>query len=283
MKNILVTGSNGQLGQAIRSISVNLKSYNFFFTDVEDFDITSDPKVKSFIEKNKIDIIINCAAYTAVDQAETDREKAYLINVKAVESLAQQAKKNNASLIHISTDYVFDGKSKLPYKETDKPNPISYYGITKQQAELKIEQFANRAIIIRTSWLYSEFGHNFVKTMLKLGNENKNLNIINDQFGSPTYAGDLARVILKLAEKKIESVNIYNYSNEGSCTWYEFAKAIFEIKKIHCTLNPITTKEYPTAAVRPKYSLLDKSKIKSELKIEIPAWKNSLKTCLKNI
>ncbi|PKP34146.1 MAG: dTDP-4-dehydrorhamnose reductase [Bacteroidetes bacterium HGW-Bacteroidetes-17] len=283
MRNILVTGSNGQLGNAIKKISSKLINYNFLFTDIEELDITSYEQIGKFIHKNKINIVINCAAYTAVDQAETDREKAFLINVTAVEYLSIQAKANNATLIHISTDYVFDGSSQIPYKETDLPDPKSYYGLTKYEAEQKIAQFAENAIIIRTSWLHSEYGHNFVKTMIRLGYERESLNIINDQFGSPTYAADLADTIIKLTQATIKGIIFYNYSNEGSCTWYEFAKAIMELKKINCVVNPITTEEYPTAAVRPKYSLLDKSKIKKELDIEIPFWKESLKTCLKNI
>ncbi|MBU1011996.1 MAG: dTDP-4-dehydrorhamnose reductase [Bacteroidetes bacterium] len=283
MQNILVTGSKGQLGNAIKKISSKLINSNFFFTDIEELDITSYDQIGKFIQKNKINIVINCAAYTAVDQAETDREKAFLINVTAVEYLSIQAKANNATLIHISTDYVFDGTSHIPYKETDIPDPKSYYGLTKYEAEQKIEQFAENAIIIRTSWLYSEYGNNFVKTMIRLGNEKESLNVINDQFGSPTYAADLADTIINLTQVRIKGITFYNYSNEGSCTWYEFAKAIMELKKINCVVNPITTEEYPTAAVRPKYSLLDKSKIKKELNIEIPFWKESLKTCLKKI
>lgn len=283
MKNVLITGSNGQLGKAINLSAQNLNKFNFIFTDIEDLDITSDVNLEKFFKENQIHFIINCAAYTAVDKAESDKEKAYLINVTAVEYLAKHAKANNATLIHISTDYVFDGKSKLPYKETDKPNPNSIYGRTKYEAELKIQQFSKNAIIIRTSWLYSESGTNFVKTMIKLGTERESLNVIDDQFGSPTYAKDLADVILKLIQKKTEGLEIYNYSNEGSCTWFEFAKIIFEFKKIDCNLNPITTEEYHTAAARPKYSLLNKYKIKSVLKIIIPDWKESLKICLKNI
>jgi dTDP-4-dehydrorhamnose reductase len=283
MKNILVTGSNGQLGKAINLSSQKLKDFNFFFTDIDDLDITSNDNLSKFIKENHINFIINCAAYTAVDKAESDQEKAYLINVKAVEYLAKQAKLNNASLIHISTDYIFDGNNQSPYTETDKPNPNSYYGFTKHQAEIKINEFANKAAIIRTSWLYSEYGNNFVKTMIKLGTERDKLGVINDQLGSPTYGSDLANVILKLIQKEIKGIEVYNYSNEGSCTWYDFAKAIFEIKGISCKLNPITTEEYPTAAARPKYSLLDKTKIKKELKITVPHWKESLKLCLKNI
>jgi len=283
MHNILVTGSNGQLGNAIKKMSSKLINSNFFFTDIEELDITSNDKLGRFIKENKIHQIINCAAYTAVDKAEADREKAFLINVTAVEYLSIQAKANNATLIHISTDYIFDGTSQLPYKETDIPNPKSYYGLTKYEAEQKIKQFAQNAIIIRTSWLYSEYGNNFVKTMIRLGNERDSLNVVNDQFGSPTYASDLADIIIKLTQEKITGVIFYNYSNEGSCTWCEFAKAIMKIKKINCDVNPITTEEYPTAAVRPKYSLLDKRKIKKDLNIDIPSWKESLETCLKNI
>lgn len=283
MKNILVTGSNGQLGKAINLLSQNRHDFNFIFTDIDELDITSESELGSFISENNINFIINCAAYTAVDKAESDSDKAILVNTKAVDYLAKHAKKNDAVLIHISTDYVFDGKSVTAYVETDKPNPNSVYGHTKHQAEIKIEQEAENAVIIRTSWLFSELGNNFVKTMIKLGNERTELKVVNDQFGSPTYASDLAKAIFKLLNKKINGIEIYNYSNEGSCTWYEFAKSIFEIKNIDCKLIPITTEEYPTAAARPKYSLLDKTKIKTTLNINIPDWRESLKICLKNI
>jgi dTDP-4-dehydrorhamnose reductase len=283
MMNVLVTGGNGQLGQAIRNSVAKYDDLNTYFTDIEDLDITSEDEIGKFLKENNIHTIINCAAYTAVDKAETDQDKASLINVKAIEYLAKQARQNQALLVHISTDYVFDGKSIIPYKETDIPNPNSFYGLTKLQSEQKIEQFSNQAIIIRTSWLYSEFGHNFVKTMIKYGIERESLKVVNDQFGSPTYAIDLAEVILKLIQKNIKGVNIFNYSNEGSCTWYEFAKAIMEIKQIDCEVHAITTEEFPTAAARPKYSLLDKSKIKESLNIEIPHWKKSLQNCLKQL
>ena len=283
MMNVLVTGSNGQLGQAIKKLSTEHDHFNFYFTDINDLDITSEDEVGHFIKSNNIQTIINCAAYTAVDKAETEQDKASLINVKAIEYLAKQAKQNQALLLHISTDYVFDGNSKIPYKEDDQPAPNSFYGLTKLQSEQKIEAFSEKAIIIRTSWLYSEFGHNFVKTMIKYGNERGDLKVVNDQFGSPTYAIDLADAILKLIQHDLEGVNIYNYSNEGSCTWYEFAKAIMELHKIDCNIQPITTKEFPTAAARPQYSLLDKRKIKEQLGIEIPHWKESLKNCLKQL
>ncbi len=283
MINVLVTGSKGQLGQAIQHLSVKYKIFNFHFTDIEELDITSENDIDYFLKTNNIDVVINCAAYTAVDKAESDRDRARQINVEAVENLAKKAKQNNASIIHISTDYVFDGSSKKPYHENDKPAPNSFYGLTKLQSEQKIKAFCDRAIIIRTSWLYSEFGHNFVKTILKYGNERKSLNVVDDQFGSPTYALDLADVILKFIQKQPEAVQIFNYSNEGDCTWFEFAQAIMELSKTNCIINPIPTTEFPTAAARPKYSLLDKTKIKEELKIEIPHWKDSLMICLKQL
>lgn len=283
MRNILVTGSNGQLGRALKDVSFKLENSRFYFTDIEELDITSENKIREFLTSNNINFIINCAAYTAVDKAETDRKNAYLVNVTAVENLAKKASETGATLINISTDYVFDGNSKDPYKEDQPPNPNSYYGETKYLGEQKILEFSKKAIIIRTAWLYSEYGNNFVKTMIRLAGERDQINVVNDQIGSPTYAGDLAEVILILIKDKIDGVEFYHYSNEGSCSWYEFAVDIMKLKKINCNINPITSSEYPTAAARPKYSLLDKTKIKQKLKIEIPQWHDSLKTCLQHI
>lgn len=282
MNNILVTGGNGQLGSELKEIASNYTQYNFLFTD-KDLDITDHTAVKVFVEINNINVIINCAAFTAVDNAESDPKSANLINHLAVANFAKLAKHNNIKLIHISTDYVFDGTNCKPYIETDTPNPQSVYGQTKLDGELAIQHFnpAN-SIIIRTSWVYSSYGNNFVKTMLRLANEKDSLNIIDDQFGSPTYAKDLANVILKIIPK-INNLNsdIFHFSNEGVVSWYDFAVTIFEIKKIQCNVNPISTEQYPTLAKRPYYSLLNKAKIKQMYNIEISNWRDSLVQAIK--
>lgn len=281
IRNILVTGVNGQLGKAIRKISKDF-DYNFFFTDTESLDITDKNKLKKTVEEKKINIIINCAAYTAVDKAEEEQEKAYRVNAEAVENIANICKKKDILLIHISTDYVFDGKNYLPYQEDDAVNPINIYGKSKLQGEQVIQKIKPKSIIIRTSWVYSEDGHNFVKSMLKLAKTQNNLKVIYDQIGSPTYAGDLARVILYMIQFPIKNkVEIYHYSNEGVCSWYDLAKAIFEIKNVNIQVDPITTDMFPTQAKRPRYSLLSKDKIKKHYNIEIPYWRESLKKMLK--
>ena len=281
IRNILVTGVNGQLGKAIRKISKDF-DYNFFFTDTESLDITDKNKLKKTVEEKKINIIINCAAYTAVDKAEEEQEKAYRVNAEAVENIANICKKKDILLIHISTDYVFDGKNYLPYQEDDAVNPINIYGKSKLQGEQVIRKIKPKSIIIRTSWVYSEDGHNFVKSMLKLAKTQNNLKVIYDQIGSPTYAGDLARVILYMIQFPIKNkVEIYHYSNEGVCSWYDLAKAIFEIKNVNIQVDPITTDMFPTQAKRPRYSLLSKDKIKKHYNIEIPYWRESLKKMLK--
>ena len=285
MNNILVTGGNGQLGSELREIAHNYQDYNFLFTDVKDLDITAHDEVREFIISNNINIIINCAAYTAVDKAESESELVDAINHLAVANFAQIAKENNIKLIHISTDYVFDGNNKMPYVETDTPNPQSVYGKTKLDGELAI-QAVNPAnsIIIRTSWVYSRFGNNFVKTMLKLGKERDELNVVADQIGTPTNAADLAKAILTLVPKiKNTNVELFHYSNEGVCYWYDFAKAIFEIKGISIKVNPIESSQYYTHAARPFYSVLNKKKIINKYQIEIPHWKKSLIFCLKNL
>ncbi|HHB94428.1 MAG TPA: dTDP-4-dehydrorhamnose reductase [Campylobacterales bacterium] len=282
MLNILVTGSNGQLGSEIKELSSNYP-YNFFFTDREALDITNQEAIKNFIEENSIDTIINCAAYTAVDKAEDDVALANEINHLAVNSLAQISKEQNIKLIHISTDYVFDGKNFKPYIETDSTNPQGIYGQTKLDGEKALQNInPKNSIIIRTSWVYSSFGTNFVKTMLRLGKEKENLGVIFDQVGTPTYAKDLAQTILDILPKlENNNVEIYNYSNEGVLSWYDFAKEIMRMAKLKCTINPIETKAYPTPAKRPHYSLLNKARIKDEFNISIPYWKDSLNSCLK--
>jgi dTDP-4-dehydrorhamnose reductase len=281
MLNVLVTGSRGQLGSEIKELSTNY-SYNFFFTDREELDISKKEAISTFIKRNSIEIIINCVAYTAVDKAETEEDLADSINHKAVTYLAQIAKDKNIKLIHISTDYVFNGENFRPYIETDSSSPTGVYGKTKLDGEKALERInPKNSIIIRTSWVYSSFGANFVKTMLRLGNEREALGVIFDQVGTPTYARDLAKVILDiLAKIENENVEIYHYSNEGVLSWYDFAKEIMQMAKIDCTINPIETKDYPTPAKRPHYSLLNKNKIKKQFNITIPFWKDSLDECL---
>jgi len=278
MNNILVTGGQGQLGSELRKITPNYPDYNFFFTDVKQLDITNHTAVKEFIEINNINVIINCAAYTAVDKAEYEPELADAINHLAAENFAKIAKQNKIKLIHISTDYVFDGTNYKPYVETDTPSPKSVYGQTKLDGELAMQHInPENSIIIRTSWVYSKFGNNFVKTMLRLAETRNEISVVADQIGSPTNAGDLAKAILKILPKiKNETVEVFHYSNEGVCSWYDFAKAIFEIKKIDVILNPIESIQFPTPAKRPYYSMLNKKKIKEKYSLFIPYWRESL-------
>ena len=282
--NILVTGSNGQVGSEIKELS-SLYPYNFFFTTRDDIDITNKENIKEFCKTNNINVIINCAAYTAVDKAESDAINADLINRKAVKKLALVAKELDIKLVHISTDYVFDGRNFKPYCEEYQSNPQSVYGASKLAGENEMRDInpAN-SIIIRTSWVYSSYGNNFVKTMLRLGKEKESLGVIFDQVGTPTYAKDLARAILDIIPKiNNQKVEIYNYSNEGVLSWYDFAKEIMRMAKLPCKINPIETFQYPTPAKRPHFSLLNKSKIKSTFNIEIPYWKDGLDDCLKRL
>jgi dTDP-4-dehydrorhamnose reductase len=284
MLNILVTGSNGQLGSEIQALSPHFP-YTFFFTCKDQLDITDKHIIESFVEKNTIHAIINCAAYTAVDKAENEEALADKINHQAVEHLASIAKEKHIKLIHISTDYVFDGTNHKPYGETDKTNPQSVYGKTKLGGEnALLHGKLPNSVIIRTSWVYSSYGANFVKTMLRLGKEKDSLGVIYDQVGSPTYAKDLAKVILDILPRiNNAQTEIYNYSNEGVASWYDFAREIMQMAKLTCKINPIETSQYPTPATRPHYSLLNKSKIKNEFGIEIPYWKDSLEECLYKI
>ena len=282
--NILVTGSNGQLGSEIKSISSDY-SYNFFFTDRNNIDITSKDSIKEFCKTNNINVIINCAAYTAVDKAQSDEINADLINRKAVKKLALVSQELNIKLIHISTDYVFDGKNFKPYCEEFQTNPQSIYGKTKLDGENELLDINPlNSIIIRTSWVYSYYGNNFVKTMLRLGKEKEELGVIFDQIGTPTYAKDLAKIILDIVPQiDNQKVEIYNYSNEGVLSWYDFAKEIMKMAKLNCKINPIETYQYPTPAKRPHFSLLNKNKIKSTFNIEIPYWKDGLDDCLRRL
>ncbi len=283
--NILITGANGQLGSEIRELSPLYKNLNFTFTDIDELDITNYDALGKYFAKNKFQCIINCAAYTAVDKAESEKAKAIQINATAVKYLSEFSSSQNALLVHISTDYVFDGRNCKPYSEGDMTNPKSVYGKTKLDGEVEVIFNAHKSIIIRTSWLYSSYGSNFVKTIIKAAKEKGALNVVYDQIGNPTYAKDLAKTILDIvptyhANNKSE---IFNYSNEGVTSWYDFAREITEFAKIQCTITPIETKDYPTAAVRPQYSVLNKSKIKKQFNLVIPHWKDSLKECIRKI
>ncbi len=279
---ILVTGSNGQVGSELVSLSKAYKQYDFTFIDRNQLDLSNTEAITKYFSDKTFDVIINCAAYTAVDKAESESELADKINHQAVRTIAHIAKEQNITFIHISTDYVFDGKNNRPYIETDPTNPVSVYGKTKLAGEEAIFNISPvKTIIIRTSWVYSSLGNNFVKSMLRLGRERESLGVIFDQVGTPTYAHDLAKMILEIIPSvQNKSPVIFNYSNEGVTSWYDFAKEIFDHSGIQCVLNPITTAEYPTPAARPNYSLLNKNKIKNEFKITIPHWKDSLKECL---
>ena len=285
MSNILVTGANGQLGSELHFLSTSYPQHIFTFVDRNAFDLGNLCKMEDYFDNNAFDVLINCAAYTAVDKAESESETADAINHRGVSLLAKIAKKKNIVLVHISTDYVFDGQNYRPYVETDVTAPQGVYGQTKCDGEKAIMDVSPaNTIIIRTSWVYSTFGANFVKTMLRLGKERDTLGVIFDQVGTPTYAHDLAVAILDIIPKiNNDKPEIYHYSNEGAASWYDFAQAIFEMSGITCTVNPITTDQYPTPAKRPHYSLLNKAKIKHEYNIAIPYWRASLRECLKEL
>ena len=288
MKNILVTGAYGQLGNEVRILSANYPDYNFMFTDVDSLDITDKNELIDFVTGNDIRYIINCAAYTAVDKAEDDAELCEKINATAVKNLGLAAAEAGAGIIHVSTDYVFDGTSCRPYTEDMPTKPCSVYGKTKLKGEKNLLKACPNAIVIRTAWLYSPFGNNFVKTMIKLGSERESLNVIFDQVGTPTYALDLADAILKTMDQTIDTDHdkggVYHFSNEGVCSWYDFTIKIHEIAGINsCKVNPIETKDYPTKAARPHYSVLNKTKIKQTFNITIPHWEASLKDCIKEL
>ncbi|MGL1902326.1 MAG: dTDP-4-dehydrorhamnose reductase [Fibrobacterales bacterium] len=283
MKRILVTGSNGQLGSEIQALASNY-DVKLILTDVSQLDITDPNTIELFLHnQSKIDICINCAAYTAVDKAEENRELADKINHIGPKNLAKAAKIHGFKLIQVSTDFVFDGTQAHPYKESDVVNPISVYGKTKYDGEQAVLLENSDSIIIRTSWLYSAFGNNFVKTMMKLGTEREKIGIVYDQVGSPTYARDLAECILGLIDniKKIENISgTFHYSNEGVASWYDFTCAIHEYAEIECTVSPIEAKNYPLPAPRPHFSVMDKSKLKTEFGVSIPHWRESLRECI---
>ena len=281
---ILITGANGQLANELKTISAEYPSNHFLFTTKEDLPIENTKMLELFFEKNRIDYCINCAAYTAVDKAESEEEKAFLINADAVGELANICKIHKAKLIHISTDYVYDGSSNLPLREENAVGPINIYGSSKLKGEELALNKNPSTIIIRTSWVYSSFGNNFVKTMLRLFKEKSEINVIDDQLGSPTYAADLAEVIMKFVGEMKQGNDfsgIVNYCNAGVTNWFEFAKEIKAMVNSNCTINPIPTSSYKTAAKRPLYSVLDTSKIKELLQLDIPDWKDSLKECIK--
>ena len=279
MINILVTGSNGQLGSEIRQISSNYPEYNFFFTNVKELDISDHNAVKDYVFMNKISGVINCAAYTAVDKAESEKKKSNDINHLAVYNIAQIVKEKKIKFIHVSTDYVFNGLSLKPYAETDTPNPQTVYGKTKLEGEIAIQQInPPYTIILRTSWVYSKFGNNFVKNMLRLAKNKNEISVVNDQKGSPTNAADLAKVILKIFPNiNNKEVEIYHYSNKGECSWYDFAEAIFDINKKKVSLKPTCSDLFKQEAKRPKYSVLDSSLIEKKFSVRTHHWFDSLK------
>jgi dTDP-4-dehydrorhamnose reductase len=283
---ILVTGANGQLGKELRAIAGFYPDYTFLFTDKEQLPIDNIEILRSYFSAQPIHYCINCAAYTAVDKAETEKESAFAINATAVGNLAAVCKEFNAQLIHISTDYVFDGTGKQPYKETDTTNPVNVYGQSKLQGEQLALQNNPSTIIIRTSWVFSSFGNNFVKKMLRLMKERESINVVNDQYGCPTYAADLAGAIMTIIKSKVKSKNskiedqVFNYCNTGVINWYQFAVAIKELTQSNCIVNPIPTTQYPTPAKRAAYTALDTTLIKNTFGITIPEWKESLRKCL---
>jgi len=284
---VLITGSNGQLGSEIKEIATKYSKLDFIFKDLPELDICNFEALQAFIMDNNINAIINCAAYTAVDKAEEDAEIAEKVNSKGVINIVNALQTVNGKLIHISTDYVFDGDHFLPYKETDPVSPIGVYGETKRAGELAVINSDIDSIVIRTSWLYSAYGNNFVKTMMRLGKEKKKLKVIFDQIGTPTFAGDLANTCLAILSNEQNRIDkagkVYHFSNEGVASWYDFATAVMKINKLDCEVLPIETKDYPTLAKRPHYSVLNKAKIKTDFNIEIPYWRDSLDKCIEKL
>lgn len=287
MAVILITGANGQLGNELQAVSKHYYGYNFIFTDVDTLDITNEEQTKLFIKDSRPDWIVNCAAYNFVDKAETESDTAMLINGTAVRNISEVINGTECRLIHISSDYVFDGSSATPYTEYSIPNPLSVYGQSKLAGE-KAALIHHGSMIIRTSWLYSSFGNNFVKTILKISGEKESIKVVVDQAGTPTFAADLAEVIMKIIAGVIRNqiafnAGIYHYSNEGVCSWFDFAEAIIKEAGLNCKILPVQTADYPAAAKRPAYSVLDKSKIKENYNITIPHWLESLQKCIKQL
>ncbi|MDR2041379.1 MAG: dTDP-4-dehydrorhamnose reductase [Tannerella sp.] len=280
-KNILVTGSNGQLGQAIRSQAAGCGGATFHFTDVDTLDIRDADRLTALVRAHQIGWLLNCAAYTAVDRAEDEVETCMSINCEAVRTVGEVARAEGVRVIHLSTDYVFDGYAGRPYREDDRPNPLSVYGRSKLVGETALQQTCPEAVILRTAWLYSEYGANFVKTMLRLGSERNEVSVVSDQVGTPTYAGDLAAAILAVTAHPAFVPGIYHYSGEGRCTWYDFAVKIMALAGLDCRVRPIAARDWPARAIRPACSLLDKEKIKRTYQPAVPAWETSLQHCIR--
>jgi len=281
MKTILITGSNGQLGNEMQQAATRYPAFQFIYTDVEDLDICDKAALDAFVKANAVNVIVNCAAYTAVDKAEDDVDLCYKINAEAVRNIGEVAHQNGLKVVHVSTDYVFDGTNHVPYAEDQPVSPNTVYGKSKLAGEQALMETCEQAVIIRTAWLYSSFGNNFVKTMLKLGTERDSLNVIFDQIGTPTYAADLANTILNVINHESFVPGIYHFSDEGVCSWYDFTKTIHRIAGITCDVRPIETKDYPARTPRPHYSVLNKAKIKATYGITIPHWEESLERCMK--
>lgn len=283
--NLLVTGSNGQLGSEFRDLAPAYPAFRFFFTDKEELDVTDGEAVLRYLKKQGIDCLVNCVGYTAVDRAEDDRAGASLLNTLAARVLAEATAKAGAIMVHVSTDYVFEGKGFRPYTEGDTANPKTIYGKTKLEGEIEVIFNAKKALIIRTSWLYSTYGHNFLKTILEKCRTEKELRVVYDQVSTPTYARDLAKAILDIIPRVPQKIRaeVYNYSNEGVGSWYDFAKAILEISGLDCKLVPVLSKDIQAAAIRPHYSVLDKSRIKKDFQLEIPHWRDSLRECMQKV
>lgn len=278
--SILITGSNGQLGTEFRMLENKFPNHQFLFTTKENLAIDREADIAPFFLKHTFDYCINCAAYTAVDKAETEKGKAYLINATAAGYLAKACAHYGVKLFHISTDYVFNGTGNEPYKETDPVNPLNYYGFTKLEGEKLVQQFHQQSIILRTSWVYSPYGNNFVKTMIRLMQQKESIAVVGDQWGAPTYAADLAEAIMHILSSGKFTAGIYHYSNRGMISWFEFAQKIKDYISSSCIVNPITTKEYPTPARRPHYSVFNLSKIQEVFGIQIPEWQDALKRCI---
>ena len=281
MDTILITGSHGQLGNEMQQAAARFPAFRFIYTDVEDLDICDKAALDAFVKANAVNVIVNCAAYTAVDKAEDDVELCYKINAEAVRNIGEVAHQNGLKVVHVSTDYVFDGTNYVPYSEDQAVSPNTVYGKSKLAGEQALMETCEQAVILRTAWLYSSFGNNFVKTMIKLGTERDSLNVIFDQIGTPTYAADLADTILKILSHETFTPGMYHFSDEGVCSWYDFTKTIHRIAGITCDVRPIETKDYPARTPRPHYSVLNKAKIKATYGITIPHWEESLERCMK--
>lgn len=280
MTTILITGSNGQLGNEMQQAAVRFPDFNYIYTDVAELDICDKGALDAFVKANNVNVIVNCAAYTAVDKAEDDVELCYKINRDAVRNIAEVASENKVKVVHVSTDYVFDGTNYLPYTEDMPVCPATVYGKSKLEGEQVLLENCRESVILRTAWLYSSFGNNFVKTMMKLGTERDSLGVIFDQVGTPTYAADLADAILQLLSNETFVPGIYHFSDEGVCSWYDFTKTIHRMANITCDVKPIETKDYPARTPRPHFSVLNKGKIKSTYGISIPHWEVSLEKCI---